>query len=84
MNPQFSKHAEEQIIQRSLSKKKIIETIKFPDNIISQENDKVKIYSKLINETEKLYLYRVFINTVKEPMLIITAYKTSKISKYGY
>ena len=31
---------------------------------------------------EKPYLLRVFVNTCKEPWLIITVYKTSKIEKY--
>jgi len=42
----------------------------------------IDIYQKIIVEVDKPYLYRVFINTSKEPFLVVTAYKTSKIEKY--
>ena len=54
-----------------------------PDNVLQQDKS-ITIYAKLIDETEKRYLYRVFVKTAIEPHLIITAYKTSKIDKYGY
>jgi hypothetical protein len=39
---------------------------------------------KLIKEGNLKYLYRVFVNICKQPDLVITAYKTSKIEKYEY
>jgi len=47
------------------------------DEIIDDQTD-VTIYQKAIDG----YLYRVFINHKKEPNLIITFYRTSKIKKY--
>lgn len=37
-----------------------------------------------MKENDKFYLYRVYLNICKIPPLVITAYKTSKIEKYGY
>jgi len=34
-------------------------------------------------EIRKIVLMRVFINTCKEPGVVITVYKTSKIEKYN-
>jgi hypothetical protein len=54
-----------------------------PDSIVNQD-ETTRIYSKLVDMDSKIYLYRVFVNYVKNPSIIITAYKTSKIEKYGY
>jgi len=38
----------------------------------------------MISENDEKKLLRIFVNTCKEPNLIITAYKTSKIDKYEH
>jgi hypothetical protein len=68
---------------RSIAKEIILLVIDHPDQILKQDST-TAIYSKLIIEFENRYLYRVFVNTAKKPLLVITAYKTSKIEKYGY
>jgi len=77
----FSYHAMEQIQLRKLKKSDIESVIKNPDRILKFNNE-VVIYHKIVFEGEKAYLYRVFVNIGKEPNLVITAYKTSKIEKY--
>jgi uncharacterized protein (DUF924 family) len=62
---------------RNISKEFVLLVIENPDRIVDNEKS-VKIYQK-VNED---YLYRVFINEQKEPHLIITVYRTSKILKY--
>ena len=42
----------------------------------------VDVYQELVIENNISYLYRVFVNTTKQPPMIITAYKTSKVNKY--
>ena len=60
----------------------IREILDKPDAIQTQDKN-TTIYSKLVEEDSKTYLYRVFVNTTKVPVLVITVYKTSKIEKYG-
>lgn len=81
MNYKYSKHADDQISKRSISKKKIAVVIDKPDNILIYDNC-LKVCQKVFEEKENKYLYRIFVNICKEPALIITAYKTSKIKKY--
>ena len=50
-----------------------------PDVIIRQDEE-IEVYQGL--NFDRTYLYRIFVNTLKEPKLIVTAYKTSKIDKY--
>jgi hypothetical protein len=83
MEPEFSKHALEQMERRCISKELVLSIISHPDSIVNQD-EKVRIYSKLVIEGSKSYFYRVFINHLKDPAFVITAYKTSKTEKYGY
>ncbi len=52
-----------------------------PDHLTHTEG--FDIYQSLFDEQKgKPFLIRVFVNIKKSPNLIITVYKTSKISKY--
>jgi len=82
MNFEFSKHALDQMIRRSIMRKQVEMIIEYPDSISIQDSN-TKVYSKLISENSKSYIYRVFINVLKKPPLIITVYKTSKVDKYA-
>lgn len=77
----FSSHALEQIETRSLSLQVIEEILLSEEKLIIKVGN-IDIYQKIIVEVDKPYLYRVFVNTSKEPFLVVTAYKTSKIEKY--
>jgi len=77
----FSLHALEQIEIRGLILADVEDVLNFPTKIVKEENG-VSVYQKLVIESNKEYLYRVFVNTDKKPPMVITAYKTSKIDKY--
>ena len=52
-----------------------------PQQIINEDGK--RIFQSIVNfENEGEYLVRIFVNTIKEPNLVITAYRTSKIDKY--
>ena len=51
-----------------------------PNQIII--GNEVSVYQSIVIEKDGNYLIRIFVNHEKEPNLVITAYKTSKISKY--
>lgn len=76
----FSKHALEQMQQRDISVAIANKVLKNPGQVL-EENGK-KIYQSVISIKDKKYLIRIFVNDLKDPNLVITAYKTSKISKY--
>jgi hypothetical protein len=81
MNFVYSQHALEQIKLRGLSKSVLDDVLNAPSTLVRQD-DVVTVYQKLVIEGDKLYPYRVFVNYVKNPPLVITAYKTSKTDKY--
>ena len=63
---------------RSISMEILHIVITNPDEIIEEPDNQV-IYQKVLGT----FLYRVFISKSTDPAVIKTAYKTSKINKYG-
>jgi len=82
MEIKFSKHALEQMSLRCISEELVRSIISQPDSIDNQ-NETTSVYSRLVIEKSKAYIYRVFLNRLKKPAWIITVYKTSKTGKYG-
>ena len=79
----FSNHAEEQLLRRGLSREFVLQTILFPDHIVvDKEDSSMLVYQSIIEENEQKFLYRVFINTRNNPLVIVTLYRTTKIKKY--
>ena len=78
MKFEYSLHCLEQISLRSISKEIVEIVLNEPDATI-QEDDNQQVFQKVVEN----YLYRVFINTNKNPALIKTVYRTSKINKYS-
>jgi hypothetical protein len=83
MNFEFALHTEEQMLIRSISKTNVLEIVHNPDQIVADNNDdSIKVYQSIIKENSQMFLLRVFVNIYKNPKLIVTLYKTTKISKY--
>jgi hypothetical protein len=76
MDFEFSKHALEQMELRGISKDIVKKILVKPEQIRNEDGNKV--YQSMVKE----YLIRIFVNEKKNPKLIITVYKTSKIKKY--
>jgi hypothetical protein len=77
MNYKLSNHAEKRIKKRGIDEEIIQLIVDNPDSIIRETRCK-HIYQQMIKE----YLHRVFVNVCKQPHVIITVYKTSKVKKY--
>ncbi|NDC41316.1 MAG: DUF4258 domain-containing protein [Chitinophagia bacterium] len=76
----FSHHALEQMTARGITAATVKELLDDAAQIVEQ--NEITIYQALLNEYGKTYLIRIFVNTEKQPPLVITVYKTSKIGKY--
>ena len=78
-----SRHAREQMLRRGINLETVMMVVSCPDQTIADNETPTKIvYQSLINEDNRTLLLRVFVDTDKHPKMIITVYKTSKISKY--
>jgi hypothetical protein len=78
----FSKHAEEQMLKRGNNREQVLAVVYHPDKIIVNDGEEIVIFQSIIKEEGGLYLLRVFVNSNKHPMVIVTLYKTTKIAKY--
>jgi uncharacterized DUF497 family protein len=79
----FSKHAEEQMLKRGINREAVVTVISQPDEmVIDDEDSRIVIFQSLVEENEQKFLLRVFINRNKQPNVIVTLYKTTKITKY--
>ena len=79
----FSKHAKEQMIRRGINLDVVLSVVSQPEMIITDDEDPaIIIYQSLIEENGQMFLLRVFVNREKQPNVIVTLYKTTKISKY--
>jgi hypothetical protein len=83
MKVEFSIHALERMNARGILKEDVTTFLKNYDSLSVQDIE-TAVYTKLVVENNKTYLYRIFVNTTKKPVIVITVYKTSKIEKYGY
>jgi len=79
----FSKHACEQMSRRGISYETVMKVVSQPDQTIADiDEPTIIIYQSLINEDNQMFLLRVFVNRDKQPNVIVTVYRTTKISKY--
>ena len=83
MNLIFSKHAQEQMVRRGINQDVVLSVVSQPDHVIADDEDPaIVICQSLIKENGQVFLLRVFVNKSKQPNVIVTLYKTTKISKY--
>ncbi|RYC69197.1 MULTISPECIES: DUF4258 domain-containing protein [Spirosoma] len=82
---EVSNHAREQMEKRGIDDQTVQSILIRPDQIIDDESGGYgqKVYQSKIDFKEKgTYLVRVFVNTEKQPCVVKTVYKTSKLPKY--
>ncbi len=76
----LSNHAKEKIQKRGINEALIFEVLNNPHQIIAQNGKEV--YQSIVSINDNKFLLRIFVNTLKKPFIVITAYLTTKISKY--
>lgn len=82
MEYRISRHAKQEIDRRNISLDIVDNIIGSPDQIVDEYDNK-KAYQSIIQmEDGKSYLVRVIVNNTIEPAVVVTVYRTSKISKY--
>ena len=80
MNFVLSAHAKEKIEKRKIPVELIDIVFRNPQQSFRQ--DDLTVLQSIVETKGKNYLLRLFVNTLKEPNIIITVYLTNKISKY--
>ena len=77
----LSRHADNQLKERKISSKKVIEAVKNPTKVFLQSNNRYKAV-KSMRRRNKKYLLVVIYDATDSDKEVVTAFITSKINKY--
>ncbi len=78
----ISRHALEEIVRRGIPRAEVESVLASPEQRISQSPEVEILQSRFKTTGGKMLLLRVVVASGKEPPVVITAYRTSKIEKY--
>lgn len=82
MNFRLSRHAEEEMVRRQIPRHWVDALMGAPEQTISQPNGTEIHQSRFATQDGKSYLVRAVVATAKNPAIVVTVYRTSKIEKY--
>lgn len=77
----ISRHAQEEIVRRSIPLALLETVVRHPQQVLPAEGDKTVHQSRVVID-EKDYLIRVIVVETPTFLVVVTAYRTSRISKY--
>lgn len=77
-----SRHAEEEMARRQIPRQWLESVLENPQQRIPQPGGKEILQSRLESGDGRMYLLRAVVATDKEPPVVVTVYRTSKIEKY--
>lgn len=78
----FSSHARYQIKQRNIGRELVIKAVSKPDRLKFQEPNRVRAFKK-VDRSGGNYILIVIYEQKRDEVLVITAFITSKTSKYS-
>lgn len=80
----FSDHAAHQINRRGISPKDVHAVLANPFSIELLREGRVVVQGLVMSEvSRRSALLRIFVDVDRNPPVIVTAYKTNKLEKYG-
>lgn len=81
MRYHYSKHVLEELEKRKLSRSLLEEVLRAPEQKVP-EVDNITCYQSRMEIGGKRYLLRVMVNDTVSPPVVVTVYRTNKITKY--
>ena len=82
MKFRVSRHAERELSRRKIPAELLESVLENPDQRISQPGGKEVRQSRVEFADGKIYLLRAVVLVGKDPPVVVTVYRTSKIGKY--
>jgi len=82
-NFSFTAHARGEMIRRQIDERDVAATLRNPGQIETVRPGRM-VYQSLMESGEpaKTYILRVFVDMDRDPVEVVTVYRTSKLSKY--
>jgi hypothetical protein len=79
----IGEHARFEMTRRGLTEAIVCSELEAPDQQIEIRPGRVVLQSQVkMSAPSKTYLIRVFVDVDRDPQEVVTAYRTSKVSKY--
>ncbi len=78
----LSRHAEEEMIRRQIPQEWVDALLDAPEQTIPQPNGTEVLQSRFAAKDGRMYLVRAVVAITKQPAIVVTVYRTSKIEKY--
>ena len=78
----ISRHAEDEMIRRQIPREWLDSVLERPEQRVQQPGGKEILQSRFTSGDGKMYLLRTVVAAEKEPPVVVTVYRTSKIEKY--
>jgi len=78
----ISRHAEDEMVRRQIPREWLDSVLESPEQRVPQPGGKEILQSRFTSGDGKMYLLRTVVATEKEPPVVVTVYRTSKIEKY--
>jgi len=78
----LSRHAQWQLARRRIPLELLEEVLERPEQTIAESGGKTILQSRLAFPDGKVHLLRAVVDEDKDPPVVVTVYRTSKIAKY--
>jgi len=78
----LSDHAEKELARRQIPRDWLDSVLDHPEQCFEESEATEVRQSRFRSPDARIYLLRVFVATDKQPPVIITVYRTSKVAKY--
>jgi len=82
MKFRLSKHAEEELFRRQIPRALMDEVLLNPQQIVDERPTRKVYQSRLGFTAGRIFLLRVIVDVAVNPAVVVTVYRTSKITKY--
>ena len=82
MSFRLSRHAQDEMLRRGVSPAVVDDVLNHPQQIVDMPDGKKAYQSQVDFGRGRVFLVRVIVAVDVDPNLVVTVYRTSKISKY--
>jgi hypothetical protein len=82
LNFKLSRHVREEMERRSIPINLLESVLESPQQVVSEQGGKKAYQSQLDFGGGKIFLLRAIVDQTTDPPTVVTAYRTSKITKY--
>ena len=82
MKFRYSRHAEEELRRRSITRTMADEVLRSPQQVVTERGSRHAYQSRVDFGDGRIFLLRLIVDDSMDPAVVVTVYRTSRIEKY--